>query len=84
MQYLYTARFLRSLKKCEEDVQEDVIAAVTLFETGENNISLKLHKLHGKFRAYHAFSANFSYRVIIRVTKHAIYYVDVGTHAIYL
>jgi len=84
MQYLYTARFLRSLKKCEEAVQEDVTHAVKLFEIGKNNKTLKLHKLHGKFKAYHAFSANFSYRVIIRISKQAIYYIDVGTHDIYL
>lgn len=83
MQYLYTARFLRSLKKCEEGIQDDVIGAVKLFETGKNNKTLKLHKLHGKFKSYHAFSANFSYRIMIRVTKQAIYYVDVGTHNIY-
>jgi len=83
MQYLHTARFLRSLKKCEGAVQDDVVSAVKLFETGKNNKTLKLHKLHGKVKSYHAFSANFSYRVIIRMTKQAVYYVDVGTHSMY-
>ncbi len=83
MQYLYTARFLRSLKKCEEAVQEDVVRAVALFEKGKNDEALKLHKLHGKFKAYHAFSANFSYRIIIKKEKAAVYYVDVGTHDVY-
>jgi addiction module RelE/StbE family toxin len=84
MQYLYTARFLRSLKRCEEAVQDDVVGAVKLFETGKNNKTLKLHKLHGKFKGYYAFSVNFSYRVIIKLSKQTIYYVDVGTHDIYL
>jgi addiction module RelE/StbE family toxin len=84
MQYLYTARFLRSLKKCEEGIQDDVITAVKLFETGKNNKTLKLHKLHGKFKSYHAFSVNFSYRVIVKMSKQTIYYVDVGTHNLYL
>lgn len=84
MHYLYTARFLRSLKKCEEAVQDDVICAVKLFEKGKSDNVLKLHKLHGKFKMYHAFSANFSYRVIIRKGKRTIYYVDVGTHDVYL
>lgn len=83
MQYLYTARFLRSLRKCEEAVQDDIVRAVKSFEKGKNNKVLKLHKLHGKFESYHAFSANFSYRVIIRMEKKIIYYVDVGTHDIY-
>jgi len=83
MQYLYTARFLRSLKRCETAVQDDVTSAIKRFETGKNNRVLKLHKLHGKFKAYHAFSANFTYRVILKIIKQTIYYVDVGTHDIY-
>lgn len=84
MQYFYTARFLRSLKKCEEAVQDDVFRAVKLFEKGESDEILKLHKLHGKFKSYHAFSANFSYRIILKMGKGVVYYVDIGTHDIYL
>jgi len=83
MQYFYTARFLRSLKKCEDAVQDDVFHAVKLFENGKSNEVLKLHKLHGKFKSYHAFSANFSYRIIIKIDKRAVYYADIGTHDIY-
>jgi mRNA-degrading endonuclease YafQ of YafQ-DinJ toxin-antitoxin module len=83
MQYLYTARFLRSLKKCDGAVQEDVLQAVSLFEKGGSSATLKLHKLHGKFKSYHAFSANFSYRIIIKIEKSHVYYLDVGTHDIY-
>ncbi|HCG99377.1 MAG TPA: hypothetical protein DE036_06175 [Actinobacteria bacterium] len=83
MQYVYTARFLRSLKKCEEAIQDDVIRAVKLFEKGESNNVLRLHKLHGKFKSYHAFSANFLYRVIVKIEKKVVYYADVGTHDIY-
>ena len=84
MQYLYTARFLRSLKKCDELIQEDIIQAVKLFEGGKSNEVLRLHLLHGKFKSYQAFSANFSYRILIKKEKDTIYYIDVGTHDIYL
>lgn len=83
MQYLYTARFLRSLKKCEAAVQDDVFYTIMLFEKGGNNEKLKLHKLHGKFKDWYAFSANFSYRIIIKREKGVTYYMDVGTHEIY-
>ncbi|MBI3634287.1 MAG: hypothetical protein HY228_01560 [Candidatus Yonathbacteria bacterium] len=83
MQYLYTARFLRSLKKCDEAVQDDVFRAVKLFEKGNNTGVVKLHKLHGKFKTWHAFSANFSYRIIIKIEKGTTYYLDVGTHDVY-
>lgn len=85
MQYLYTARFLRTTKKCEEGLLDDVIQAIKLFEKrdeGDKKV-LKLHKLHGKFKMYHAFSANYSYRIIIKMVKNVTYYVDIGTHDIY-
>lgn len=83
MQYLYTARFLRSLKKCDEAVQDDVFRAVKLFEKGNNTEAVKLHKLHGKFKTWHAFSANFSYRIIIKIEKGTTCYLGVGTHEVY-
>lgn len=83
MRYLYTARFLRSFKKCDEAVQDDIVLAIKLFEKRENDKILKLHKLHGKFKEWRAFSANFSYRVIIKIEKGATYYLDVGTHDVY-
>ncbi len=83
MEYLYTARFLRSLKKYDERVQDDVVAAVKLFEKGKSDEVLKLHKLHGKFSGYYAFSANFTHRVMIKKEKGLVYYLDVGTHDMY-
>lgn len=83
MEYLYTARFLRSLKKCREAVQDDIVMAVKLFENDGGNKSLKLHKLHGKFSRYCAFSANFTHRIIIKKEKRNVYYLDVGTHDMY-
>ena len=83
MEYYYTARFLRSLKKLEEGMLEDVMNAVRLFETGNENETVKLHKLHGKFHYYHAFSVNFSHRIIIKIEKGVTYYFDVGSHDVY-
>jgi mRNA-degrading endonuclease YafQ of YafQ-DinJ toxin-antitoxin module len=83
MEYLYTARFLRSFKKYDETVQDDIVTAVKLFENGKNDQTLKLHKLHGKFAEYQAFSANFTHRIIIKKEKGFVYYLDVGTHDVY-
>ncbi len=83
MQYFYTARFMRSLKKCESGIVDDVIGAISLFEKGESDKALKLHKLKGKMKRYQAFSVNFSYRVIIKVEKDSTYYMDIGTHDVY-
>jgi mRNA-degrading endonuclease YafQ of YafQ-DinJ toxin-antitoxin module len=83
MEYFYTARFLRSLKKYDETIQDDIVVAVKLFEKGKNDKELKLHKLHGKFSGYFAFSANFTHRIIIKKEKGTVYYLDVGTHDMY-
>ncbi len=82
MEYLSTGKFLRVLKKCDPAVRQDVAHAIRRFQAGERE-ALGFHKLHGKLAAFHAFSANFSYRVIVKITKTAAYYVDVGTHDIY-
>ncbi|MDO8493595.1 MAG: hypothetical protein Q7S19_03585 [bacterium] len=83
MRYAYTARFFRSLKKCDTAIQDDAVYAVRMFEAGNNSEMLKLHKLHGKFKEWHAFSANYKYRIIVKIEKDAIYYLDIGTHDIY-
>ena len=82
MRYWYTARFLRSLKKCDPAIQEDAARSVALFESGKTD-EVKLHKLHGKFKSYYAFSANFAYRIIVKIGKRDTYYLDIGTHDIY-
>lgn len=82
MEFLYTARFLRSLKKLPPLVVDDCVQAVELFKKGERK-ELKFHKLHGKLNDLHSFSANFSYRIVVRVEKKVVYFMDVGLHTIY-
>ncbi len=57
--------------------------AVEKFKQKSNNGALKLYKLHGKMKQYHAFSANFSYRVTIKIEKQKVYYMDIGDHGVY-
>ncbi len=83
MEVFFTARFLRSYNKLPLAVQDDVQEAVEKFKQKQNHEALKLHKLHGKMKKYHAFSANFSYRIIIKIEKNSVYYMDVGDHSIY-
>lgn len=83
MQFLYTARFLRSLKKLPKLVQDDIVSSIEEFKDKKNHKKLDLHKLHGEMKMYHTFSANFYYRVIIKINKKEIYFMDVGTHEVY-
>ena len=80
---LYTRRFLRSLKKLPEAVQNDVILAVERFKKKSEHKLLRLHKLSGHMKKYYAFSANFNYRVIVDISKNDTHFLDVGTHEVY-
>ncbi len=83
MEFLYTAKFLRSLKKLSPEIQTDVTSSVIEFKNKKSHQKLALHKLQGKMKKYHAFSANFQYRVVIKIDKETIYFMDVGTHEVY-
>ena len=83
MQILYTARFLRSLKKLPEEIQEGAIAVLQIFEDDPKHPLLKPHKLTGKWRGYVAISVSFYYRIIIKKTESETYCMDIGTHDVY-
>lgn len=83
MDFLYTAKFLRSLKKFSPGIQTDILSSVEEFKKKKNYKKLDLHKLQGKMKKYHAFSANFYYRIIIKIEKGRVYFMDVGTHDVY-
>ncbi len=83
MEVLYTARFLRSYAKLPSEVQSDIEEALTLFKKDPRHVSLRLHKLKGRMGKYHAFSANFSYRIVVKIEKGKTYCMDVGDHGVY-
>ena len=83
MEVFYTARFIRSLRKLSLDIQDDAINALTKFEHKKNHEQLKLHKLTGSQKAYHAFSINYRYRLVVKISKNTAYCMDAGTHDIY-
>ena len=83
MQVLYTARFLRSFNKLPNAVQRDVEKAIVQFGKSPKHTSLRLHKLSGRMKKYHAFSANYNHRVVVKLNKHNAYCMDVGDYSVY-
>lgn len=83
MEFLYTRRFLRSLKKLSPALQEDVFLAIDRFKNKREHKTLRLHKLSGRMKKYHAFSVNFSYRIIIEIRKNKVFFLDIGDHNVY-
>ena len=83
MEFLFTARFLRSYSKLPVELQGDLETAVEEFKQKKNHKKLKVHKLQGRLKKYYAFSVNFSYRVIFKKAGDTIHFMDVGDHGIY-
>ena len=83
MEVLYTARFLRSFNKLSKGIESDVEYAVSRFEKNPKHKALELHKLKGRMQRYHAFSANYSHRVVVKMVKGTAYCKDVGDHSVY-
>lgn len=83
MDILYTARFLRSLKKLSADTQEETISTLQFFQNDPTHTILKLHKLKAKWKGYHAISVGFRYRIILKISKKQVYCMDIGTHNVY-
>ncbi len=83
MQVLFTARFLRSYNKLPSLIQHDVESVVDHFKKNPKDTSLKLHKLKGRFKQYHAISANYSHRIVLKIKKDIAYCMDVGDHSVY-
>lgn len=83
MELFYTARFLRGLKKLSPEIQSDLLSSIEDFKDKENHKKLGLHKLQREMRGYHAFSSDFYYRIVIKMVKDKIYFMDVGTQDVY-
>ncbi len=83
MVFLYTARFIRSLKKVPKSVLDDAFYAIKEFEDRNNHKRLSLHKLKGRLSRLYSFRVNYSYRIVIKLDKNKVYFMDIGTHDVY-
>lgn len=81
---VYTARFLKSLKKLPAAVVEKMEERNSIFQVNPFDSRLGAHKLHGRFRGFWAYSVDYRYRVIFIFSgqKTAVYY-NIGDHSIY-
>jgi len=81
---IYSPFFIRKFNKLEDDLQEEVIQKTDLFKDDKNHITLKVHKLHGKFSDRSAFSVNYKFRIAFRyISKNEVLFLDIGDHDIY-
>lgn len=83
MKIVYSQSFIKQFKKLHKDLKEEVYEKVKLLKKDQKNKFLKVHKLHGKFKKFQAFSVNYSVRIIFWEEKDLIVLAEVGNHDIY-
>ncbi|MBI2065575.1 MAG: hypothetical protein HYT68_00695 [Candidatus Zambryskibacteria bacterium] len=80
----YTPSFIKQTKILEAGVFEKVVWKIKLFKNPKNHKMLKVHKLHGRLKDFHAFSVNHHLRIIFEyVGKSEVLLHDIGGHEIY-
>ncbi|MEX1048013.1 MAG: type II toxin-antitoxin system mRNA interferase toxin, RelE/StbE family [Akkermansiaceae bacterium] len=74
--------FVRAYASLNSRQQEQVEMAVARFAEDRSNPALRNHRLKGKMRGHHSFSAAWNLRIIYREEDGfvVIILIDVGTH----
>lgn len=81
---VYTARFLKSLKKLTPKIKDALRDREHIFRNDPFAPRLKTHKLHGRFGGYWAYSVDYKYRVIFVFGKdQRVVCYDIGDHSLY-
>ena len=81
MRVIYSSYFLKQLSKTNPALQKEVIVAVEKFADIRNHKALKVHRLTGKLKEFHAFAANYKIRVLFYYPETKIaHLVAFGSH----
>jgi mRNA-degrading endonuclease YafQ of YafQ-DinJ toxin-antitoxin module len=81
---IYAPAFVKQFKKVEVSLQEEVLEKIKLFQDGNNHQSLKMHKLHGEFKACYSFSVNYKIRIVFEyLSKNEVALLALGDHDLY-
>ncbi|MBK5215892.1 MAG: type II toxin-antitoxin system mRNA interferase toxin, RelE/StbE family [Candidatus Pacebacteria bacterium] len=84
MEILYKPTFIRQLNKLNEDLQEEVLEKIGLFNNKDNHVLLKVHKLHGELKEFYSFSVNYKIRIVfIWSDNNKVILVSIGDHDVY-
>lgn len=81
----YSSRFVRKFKKLSLAQQDEVLAQIERLRDTKNHKALAVHKLKGILKEQHAFSINYSDRVVFYMSadKKTAHLLDIGDHSIY-
>lgn len=77
----YSSRFIRTIRKIDIDLQEEILEKIELLKDSDNHKRLKVHKLTGKLKSIWSFSVNYRIRITFsKQKKNTIVLETVGTH----
>ena len=85
MKVIYSSHFRKAFKKLKVEQQNSFFEKLIFLQEDIFHSQLKTHKLKGSFKNHHAFSLNYSDRVIFQYQSNpkTIYLYDIGSHNIY-
>lgn len=77
----YSARFKRSFKKLDKQVQLTAWKKLETFKVDHFDPKLKVHKLQNA--EYYSFSVNYKVRIIFLIVDCTIILMNIGDHSLY-
>lgn len=82
---IFASSFIRSLKKLNVNLQDEVLEKIEQFKNKENHQKLRVHKLKGNLKEYYSFSVNYKIRILFYWQGDvAVVLMEVGDHDIYV
>lgn len=84
MHVTYLPKFIKKFNTLPQQLQDEVVEKIELFKDSKNHESLRVHKLHGRFKDCYSFSVNYKYRIIFTWTSDTeASLLAIGDHSIY-
>ena len=84
IQINYSKKFIRQYSKHERNLQLEIKVKVEIFKNTKNHKSLKVHKLHGKWKNYYSFNINYKDIIMFKyIDKNSVILMALGDHSIY-
>jgi mRNA-degrading endonuclease YafQ of YafQ-DinJ toxin-antitoxin module len=84
MRIIPTAKFERNYKKLSDSLKDKAEIALEIFKIDLSDPRLAIHKLHGRFMGYWAFTVDYDCRIIFRYgAKDQVYLIAIGDHGMY-
>lgn len=84
LQINYTPSFIRSYKLLNDYLKTEVKDKIEAFRNTKNHKSLKVHKLHGRFKGKCSFYVNYKFRVLFKyLDSKEVVLIDADDHDIY-